>query len=535
MSSRSTSTLWLHARHLGHTLPDGRTPFSDLELVLHHGISALVGRNGAGKSLLARILAGVLPPTQGQVERHGSIAYVAQRATAATGRVADLLGCAPILDALHRIENGSCAAEDFAAVGNDWDLPQRLYQWFSRFGLAHLAPDTAAARLSGGELARLDLIAALWRAPDHLILDEPSNHLDRGARRQLAEFITQWPGGLLLISHDRALLDGVQEIHHLDGLGLHRYGGNYRFYAAARRQEQEALATRIAQGKTALRREQREQRAALERQQQRLARGKRERHTANQAKVLLDRQKERSDHSSGRLAATQAAGVQRQAETLQALEQRREIPIGLRLALPQPQAGGTRTVIAVEGLDFAYAAPLFHNFSLCIMQGERCALRGANGSGKSTLLQLITGALQPRRGKVRLHRPWVLIDQHTSMLDAAQTPLENFRRLAPGLAESDYRHRLARLGLDAACAAVEVQNLSGGERLKTALACALLGPAPTPLLLLDEPTNNLDLDAIAALEAALNDYRGTLLVISHDEHLLQAIGITREISVTSDK
>jgi ATPase subunit of ABC transporter with duplicated ATPase domains len=535
MSSSSTSTLWLHARHLGHALPDGRVLFSDLELVLHHGAAALVGRNGVGKSLLARILAGVLPPSQGQVERHGCIACVAQRSSTTTGRVAGLLGCAPILDALRRIENGSCAAEDFETVGNNWDLPQRLHQWFSRFGLAHVTTDSDAAQLSGGELARLDLIAALWRAPDHLILDEPSNHLDGTARRQLADFIAQWPGGLLLISHDRALLQGVQEIHHLDGLGLHRYGGNYSFYATARQQEQEALAVRIAQGKTALRREQREQRVALERQQRRLARGRRERRETNQARILLDRQKERSDHTSGRLAAAHAAGIQRQAETLQGLEQRREIQAGLRLALAQPQAAGTRTVIEVEALDFGYDMPLFHDLDLHVMQGERCALRGTNGSGKSTLLQLITGALQPQGGRVCLHQPWVLIDQHTSLLDAAQTPLENFRRLAPGLTESDYHHRLARLGLDAACAAVTVQSLSGGERLKTALACALLGPVPKPLLLLDEPTNNLNLDAIAALEAALNKYRGTLLVISHDEHFLQAIGITREISVTSDK
>lgn len=535
MSSRSTSSLWLHARHLGHTLPDGRTLFADLELVLHHGACALVGRNGIGKSLLARILAGELAPTRGRVERHGSIAYVAQRTSAATGRVADLLGCTPRLDALHRIENGSCAAADFDAVGNDWDLPKRLHQWLCRFGLAHLAPDDEAARLSGGELARLDLIAALWREPDHLILDEPSNHLDDTARRQLAEFIAQWPGGRLLISHDRALLEAVQEIHHLDSRGLHRYGGSYSFYAAARQQEQETRATQIAQGKAALRREQREQCAALERQQQRLARGRRDRREANQAKVLLDRQKERSDHTSGRVAAAHAAGVQRQAEAVQALEQRLEVPTALRLALAQPEASGARTVIEVEGLGFGYNAPLFQGFDLRVMQGERCALRGANGSGKSTLLRLLTGVLRAQRGSIRLHRPFVLIDQHTTLLDAAQSPLENFHRLAPGLAASDYHHRLARLGLDAACASVPVRQLSGGERLKTALACALLGPTPSPLLLLDEPSNNLDLETIAVLEAALGDYRGTLLVISHDQHFLDAIGITREVRVTRDK
>lgn len=531
MSSRSNAIPWLHARNLTYALPDGRALFSNLELVLHHGACALVGRNGIGKSVLARLLAGQLPPTQGHIERHGSIAYVAQRRSAGRGSVAQLLGCAPRLAALQRIAAGSCAPEDFDAVGNDWDLPQRLQQWFIRFGLDPLALHADNRQLSGGELARLDLIAALWREPDHLILDEPSNHLDGTARRHLAEFIAQWRGGLLLVSHDRTLLEGVQAIHHLDSLGLHRYGGNYGFYAATRRQEQETLATQIAQGKVALRRDQREQRAVLERQQQRLARGKRARRSANQAKVLLDHKEERSAHTLGRLADAHTARVQRQAERLQALERQREVITDLRLELPAPPVSGTRTVIEVEGLWFGYDQPLLRDIELRILQGERCALRGANGSGKSTLLHLLTGALQPARGTVRVSLPWALIDQHTTLLDAAQSPLENFRRLAPGLRESDYHHRLARLRLDALCATVPVRQLSGGERLKTALACALLGPAPSPLLLLDEPTNNLDLDALAALEAALGEYQGTLLVISHDAYFLDAIGITRTVTL----
>lgn len=535
MSSHSASSLWLRACNLGHTLPDGRVLFSDLELVLHHGPSALVGRNGVGKSVLARILGGVLAPTQGQVERHGVITYVAQRTTRSSGSVAQHLGCAPPLAALQRIAAGSCEPADFDAVGTDWDLPLRLQQWFQRFGLEHLTPETDTARLSGGELVRLDLIAALWRTPDHLILDEPSNHLDRAARRRLAEFITQWSGGLLLISHDRTLLEGANEILHLDGLGLHRYGGNYSAYATTHRQEQETLVTQIAQGKAALRHEQRQQRALLERQQQRLARGKRARRDANQSKLLLDRQKERSDHSTARLAASQVARVHHKAGTLQALEQRLEITAELRLQLPLSITTGTRTAMEVEGLWFGHDEPLFRNFDLRVQTGERCALHGANGSGKSTLLHLLTGTLQPQRGSVRLYRPWILIDQHTTLLDAARSALENFRRLAPGLRESDYRHRLARLRLDAACTNTPVHRLSGGERLKTALACTLLGPAPCPLLLLDEPTNNLDLESIGALEAALREYHGTLLVISHDEHFLEAIGITREIQVTSDK
>lgn len=529
MSSRSTSSLWLHARHLGHTLPDGRVLFSNLELVLHHGATALVGRNGIGKSLLARTLAGQLPPTHGQVERYGTVAYVAQRSTPGQGRVADLLGCAPQLEALQRIQAGSCAPADFDSLDNHWDLPQRLQQWFGRFGLDHVALETDRRQLSGGELARLDLIAALWRAPDHLILDEPSNHLDRAARRRLAEFIAQWPGGLLLISHDRALLEGVQEIHHLDTLGLHRYGGNYSAYAATRRREQELLATQLAQGKAALRRERHQQQELLQRQQQRLARGRRDRAHANQSKLLLDRQKERSDHSTARLADSQAARVQRHAGTVLALEQRMEVNADLRLELPAPPASGARTVVEVEGLWFGYERPLLCDLELRVLQGERLALHGANGSGKSTLLRLLIGVLAAQAGRIRLHQPWVLIDQHTALLDAAQSPLENFRRLAPGLKESDYHHRLARLRLEADCAMAPVRQLSGGERLKTALACALLGPNPCPLLLLDEPTNNLDLEAIHALETALNAYHGTLLVISHDEHFLAAIGITREL------
>ncbi|HEY0635943.1 MAG TPA: ATP-binding cassette domain-containing protein [Gammaproteobacteria bacterium] len=527
--STCTSSLWLHATQLGYTLPDGRTLFTELELALHTRPVALVGRNGTGKSLLARLFAGELLPTSGHIERQGRIAHVAQHTRRGAGRVADLLGCAAQLSALQRITAGGYDPADFDSVGDAWDLEARLQRWLSRFGLDYLHPQQAAEPLSGGELARLELIAALLRDPEHLILDEPSNHLDRAARQLLADFIAEWHGGLLLISHDRALLEQMVEIHLLDTLGLHRYGGNYAAFTMARNEEQRVLQRQLAQGKAALRREQQEQRTLLEQQQRRLMRGRREGKVANQAKLLLDRQKERSDHGTARLADEQAARVQRYAAELRALQQRLEVHAPPRLAMASPPPRSQRCVAEVNSLSFGFARPLFDQFNLHVMAGERIALRGANGCGKSTLLRLLTGELVAEAGSATLRVPYALIDQHTTLLDSKCSPLENFRCLAPGLGESDYRYRPARLGIDAVCAVTPVGSLSGGERLKTALACMLLGVQPKPLLLLDEPTNHLDFEALAALEAALRHYQGTLLVISHDDHFLAAIGITREV------
>lgn len=209
-------------------LPDGRTLFSDLDARFDLQPTGLVGRNGVGKSVLARMLAGLIEPSQGRCQRVGRVHYLPQQLSAAN--VAELAGVKLLLDALQRIEAGSVAVEDFDVVGEQWDMRQRLTQALQGIGLGHLQPETATPSLSGGQAMRVALLGAWLSGADWLILDEPSNHLDAISRQALIEQLQSWTRGLLVVSHDRALLDSLPRIVELSPTGLQSYGGSYSHY-----------------------------------------------------------------------------------------------------------------------------------------------------------------------------------------------------------------------------------------------------------------------------------------------------------------
>jgi ATPase subunit of ABC transporter with duplicated ATPase domains len=211
---------------LGFAPPGRDAVFQDLDAHFSIGRHALVGRNGSGKSLFARILAGEIQPTQGRVLRHAALAYLPQRWPAFAGGVAEMLGVHHKLDALHRIEAGSVDPDDFHALDDDWEVRERLRRWLEEAGL----PDDIARpweSLSGGERVRLRLTTMFEQTDHFLILDEPGNHLDRRGRRWLRERLDAHAGGYLLISHDRELLDAVDSIDELTPNGMRRYGGGY--------------------------------------------------------------------------------------------------------------------------------------------------------------------------------------------------------------------------------------------------------------------------------------------------------------------
>ncbi len=234
VSMTNTSTLTLDG--VSFQLPDGSLLFSDLDETFDTRHTGLVGRNGVGKSLLARLLAGHLQPSSGSVRRQGRVRYLAQQLEPADyPTVADLAGVRPWLEALARIEAGSLDAADYECLGERWDIRQRLADALAAEGLGHLRADTPSERLSGGECMRVALLGAFLDDADFLILDEPSNPLDGPARALLRARLAAWDGGLLLVSHDRELLEGMQRIVELSTLGLRSYGGGYSFTRRAGR------------------------------------------------------------------------------------------------------------------------------------------------------------------------------------------------------------------------------------------------------------------------------------------------------------
>lgn len=520
-------------KDVSYVLPDGRPLFTNLHEQFDMRSTGLVGRNGVGKTLLARILAGLLPPTSGHCQCSGSVHYLAQQVVHPEGAtVAGLAGVKHVLDALARIESGSTAWEDFDAVGDRWDMHQRLCHELERNNLSHLVADTPASILSGGEAMRVSLMGATLADADFLILDEPSNHLDRPNRHALIEQLQRWPRGLIVVSHDRQLLESMERIVELSSRGLHSYGGNYSFYAEAKAHERQSALQNLDELKLERQRQEQETRKQRERQARRQARGNRQGKEANQAKILLDRQKERSETSSGTMRKKQAASRaqlnQRVREAAQQVEDDSQIILH---EIPITQAA-KRRMAALSDVELPYVTGSTRTISLSLKGQQRIGVVGPNGCGKSTLLRVLSGQLRPLAGICNVTTKNAYLDQRLENLDPDKTVLAQLQLANRRATEGELRMRLAQLGLDAQKIAIPSASLSGGERLKGALACILYADSPPELLLLDEPNNHLDFPSVQALENVLRSYQGTLVVVSHDDSFLENLRLTDRLLAT---
>jgi ATPase subunit of ABC transporter with duplicated ATPase domains len=372
------------------------------------------------------------------------------------------------------------------------------------------------------------------RRPDLLILDEPTNNLDRSSRQALYAAVASWRGGLLVVSHDRELLGLVDRIIELVPQGVRSYGGNFALYTAQRDAEAAAAERDLEHQAKEVRKLRREAQASRERQERRSARGRKNVDKAGLPPIIINQMRQYAEDTTARLVGTFADrldGAQDKLATARVrAEERRELDI--TLAPVDVPAG--KMVLEMDDVSFRYAdgLPLLEHFHLRLVGPERVAIVGSNGSGKSTLIRLALGQLTPQSGQVQLGvKRASCLDQRATLLDPARSVLDNFRAWNPGLSETVCRLTLARFLFRTDAVHRTAATLSGGERLRAALACVLTGVAPPELLILDEPTNHLDLASLANLEQALRLYTGALLVISHDRTFLDNIGVSRTVEL----
>ncbi|MEV6371077.1 ribosomal protection-like ABC-F family protein [Micromonospora musae] len=518
--------------NLSFSWPDDTPVFAELSFTVGEGRTGLVAPNGAGKSTLLKLIAGEYQPTGGSVTVDGVLGYLPQTLPlAADLTVAEVLGVAPLIAALHAIEAGDTAEEHFTTIGNDWDVEERSRAELDRLGLGDVALTRRLHTLSGGQVVSLGLAAELLKRPDVLLLDEPTNNLDVDARRRLYDVLEEWRGTLLLVSHDRALLDRMERIAELDGGELRLYGGNFTAYSEAVQAAQEVAEKNVRNAEQEVKREKREMQQARERAARRASNANRNLGNAGLARIVAGGLKRSAQESAGRSNEVHASRVSdaraRLDEASRALRDEQKITI----ELPETTVPAGRTVFEGEGMQVRLGdRAVFGDdgVDLTIRGPERIALSGRNGVGKSTLLRLMNGDLTPEGGRIRHAEGRVAyLSQRLDLLDLKRTVLENLAAFAPALPEAQRMHLLARFLFRGPRAHLPVAALSGGERLRATLACVLFtSPAPQ-LLLLDEPTNNLDLVSVAQLENALGAYRGAFVVVSHDERFLHEIAVDR--------
>lgn len=496
---------------------------------------SLIGQNGTGKSTLLRLIAGEIEPFSGQIIRDVQPYYIPQHFGQFDGAsIARLLGVEDKLKALQAILSGSGTDRDFETLADDWTIEDRCHQALAAWDLADYDLFAPVKALSGGQKTKVFLAGIEIHSPRLILMDEPSNHLDFKARQQLRELISETKATMIIVSHDRELLELVDMTVELAAAGLTLYGGNYSFYSAQKEIEQAALEQDIHSQERALKQARIKARDTAEKQQKRDNRGRAQMEKSGVARIMLKTFKDQAEQSTAKMQNAHAEKTGAMAQNLKELRESRSAMDKLQIRFNAVKLPAGKTVFEAINLNFSYGNHSLwaaEGLTFKIFGGERIALKGVNGSGKTTLVKLLLGKLIPSGDELKsavsqpvyIDQDYSLIDERLSVYQQAQSHNET------GMEEHGVRTRLHQCLFDQEDWDKPCSALSGGERLRLALCCLTLQRHAPDLLILDEPTNNLDIAGIRILTNAVSDYAGTLIVISHDNRFVEDIGITREL------
>src|SRR5690554_5805478 len=511
--------------------------FSDINLTVNnHGKIALIGNNGVGKSTLLKIIAKELQPSDGLLKVETQPYYIPQifgqfnHLTIAQALLID-----EKLNALKEILNGNVSEENFSLLNDDWTIEDRCREALNYWNLSDLDLSQKMETLSGGQKTKVFLAGISIHQPELVLLDEPSNHLDNSGRNILYDFIENTKSTLIIVSHDRKLLNILDTVCELNKNGIKVYGGNYDFYKEQKEIEINAISQDIHSKEKALKKAKEKERETTERQQRLDVRAKKNLGKAGLPKIVSNTWKNSAERSTAKIAGVHTEKISDISQDLQELRSSLPDIDKMKFGFDNSALHKGKVLFTATDINFGYDKQLLwkENLNFQITSGERIALKGKNGSGKTTLIKLILGDIEAQTGKIhQADTKSVYIDQDYSLLDnrlKVYAQAQQFNTSA--MQEHEIKIRLNRFlftkdDWDKPCNA-----LSGGERMRLSLCCLTIQSKSPDIIILDEPTNNLDIQNLEILTTAINEYQGTLIVVSHDETFLEQIKIKRTMEL----
>lgn len=515
--------------------PDKDILFSGISLAVNKNEKiALVGNNGAGKSTLLKIMACILQPSSGSVIADTQPYYIPQHFGQYDDQtVAQALRIDEKLAALRAILNGETTDENLTILNDDWTIEERCAEALSYWLHEGVGLDRKMGELSGGEKTKVFLAGIHIHQPELILLDEPGNHLDTAGREKLYHFIQHTKSALVVVSHDRTLLNLLPATAKLDKNGITHYGGNYAFYAEQKRIESEAFNQQLKSKEKELRKAKETEREAAERKQKLDARGKKKQEKAGIPTIAMNTLRNNAEKSTAKLKDAHTEKIDALGKVVS--DMRKDLPDAdkMKIGFDDSVLHRGKVLVTATDINHAYGDKMLWQEPLVItiQSGDRVAIKGLNGTGKTTLIKILLSSMQPSVGNVsRADFKAIYADQDYSLIDDNLTVYQQALQYnAANLQEHEVKSKLSHFLFDKSYWDKICGVLSGGEKMKLMLCCTTIGTEAVDMLILDEPTNNLDMQNVDILVSALKDYKGTLLIISHDEWFLDAVGISSSI------
>ena len=525
--------------------PDKEVLFSDLNFAISKGQKlGLVGNNGCGKSTLLQIIAGQLSPSSGVIVRPDDLYYIPQHFGQYDSlTIAQALQIERKQQALHAILAGDVSNENFTILNDDWNIEERSIAALDLWGLGQFTLSYPMNLLSGGEKTRVFLAGMDIHHPSVILMDEPTNHLDSSGRQRLYDWVEKYRSTLLVVSHDRTLLNLLPEICELEKHQINYYGGNYEFYKEQKTLMQEALQQRIEEKEKALGIARKVARETAERRDKQNVRGEKSNIRKGVPRIVLNALQGKSEKSTSKLTGVHQEKAEKLTNERKQLRGSLSPTAALKTDFNSSSLHTGKILVTAKEINFSYHSNSINNdiqensiskqqlwqapVSIQLKSGDRLRIEGANGSGKTTLLKLITGQLQPQEGTLtRTDFSYVYLNQEYSIIDDRNSILEQaYAFNSRNLPEHEIKIILNRYLFPASEWDKSCRKLSGGEKMRLAFCCLMISNNTPDMFILDEPTNNLDIQSIEIITATIKNYAGTVIAISHDNYFIQEIGV----------